>query len=134
MLTLSFLLIRSTLRPLSCLLLVRPLMKIPADSRKITSIILVIPSHNPFIYLPTSESVPFKPYRNNAPPKNWCCFSSRNTNWKQMPDRRIHPLIQDTSLPNNSIHTSKYTPLTFIPINLWEQFSQLANIYFLVKS
>jgi len=80
------------------------------------------------------ESLPPKPYRNNAPPNNFCCFYSRNTNWKQMPDRRIHPLVQDTSLPNNSIQTSKYTWLTFIPINLWEQFSQLANIYFLVSS
>ena len=32
----------------------------------------------------------------------------------------------------NNIKTSKYSPWTFIPKNLAEQFSQLANVYFLV--
>ena len=40
------------------------------------------------------------------------------------------PLLQ---YPNNSISTSKYNLLTFLPINMLEQFSKLANIYFLVK-
>lgn len=31
----------------------------------------------------------------------------------------------------NKIKTSKYTALNFVPKNLIEQFSQLANIYFL---
>ena len=31
----------------------------------------------------------------------------------------------------NSIRTSKYTAITFLPKNLIEQFSKLANIYFL---
>lgn len=31
----------------------------------------------------------------------------------------------------NSIRTSKYTWLTFIPKNLFEQFSKMANVYFL---
>ena len=38
----------------------------------------------------------------------------------------------DLQLCDNAIATSKYTPLTFIPKNLIEQFSKLANIYFLV--
>ena len=50
-----------------------------------------------------------------------------------MPDRKIYPLIQDHELPNNHIQTSKYTCLTFIPKNLMEQFSKLANVYFLVN-
>ena len=31
----------------------------------------------------------------------------------------------------NKIRTSKYTPLSFIPKNLWFQFHNIANIYFL---
>ena len=50
-----------------------------------------------------------------------------------MPDRKIYPLKQDHDLPNNFIQTSKYTFLTFIPKNLMEQFSKLANVYFLVN-
>lgn len=33
--------------------------------------------------------------------------------------------------PRNKIRTSKYTPLTFIPKNIWLQFHNIANIYFL---
>ena len=35
------------------------------------------------------------------------------------------------SLQNNYIRTSKYTLLTFLPLNLFEQFQRLANFYFL---
>ena len=31
----------------------------------------------------------------------------------------------------NKIRTSKYTPLTFVPKNLWYQFHNIANVYFL---
>lgn len=33
--------------------------------------------------------------------------------------------------PRNKIRTSKYTPLSFVPKNLWFQFHNIANIYFL---
>jgi phospholipid-translocating ATPase len=33
--------------------------------------------------------------------------------------------------PRNKIRTSKYTPLTFVPMNVWFQFHNIANIYFL---
>ncbi|MCJ1436635.1 hypothetical protein MMC27_006015 [Xylographa pallens] len=32
----------------------------------------------------------------------------------------------------NKIRTSKYTPLSFVPKNLWYQFHNIANIYFLI--
>ena len=32
---------------------------------------------------------------------------------------------------DNAIHTSKYNVLTFLPLNLWEQFHRPANVYFL---
>uniref|UniRef100_A0A452IYM6 Phospholipid-transporting ATPase n=1 Tax=Gopherus agassizii TaxID=38772 RepID=A0A452IYM6_9SAUR len=35
------------------------------------------------------------------------------------------------SLPNNRIKTSKYNILTFLPVNLFEQFQRVANAYFL---
>lgn len=35
------------------------------------------------------------------------------------------------ALQNNFIITSKYTLLTFLPLNLLEQFQRLANFYFL---
>ncbi|EJD46372.1 phospholipid-translocating P-type ATPase [Auricularia subglabra TFB-10046 SS5] len=34
--------------------------------------------------------------------------------------------------PRNKVRTTKYTPLTFIPKNLYEQFSRVANIYFVL--
>lgn len=34
----------------------------------------------------------------------------------------------------NRMQTSKYTILTFLPLNLLEQFSKLANVYFLFIS
>ncbi len=37
-----------------------------------------------------------------------------------------------TTFCSNATHTSKYTALTFVPINLFEQFRRLANIYFLI--
>ena len=33
-------------------------------------------------------------------------------------------------LQNNNIKTSKYSLLTFLPLNLFEQFQRLANFYF----
>eukprot|EP00931_Biecheleriopsis_adriatica_P106531 TRINITY_DN8096_c0_g1_i1.p1 TRINITY_DN8096_c0_g1~~TRINITY_DN8096_c0_g1_i1.p1 ORF type:complete len:1431 (-),score=323.02 TRINITY_DN8096_c0_g1_i1:78-4370(-) len=35
---------------------------------------------------------------------------------------------------NNTIRTSKYTILTFLPLNLWEQLHRAANVYFLFMS
>lgn len=35
------------------------------------------------------------------------------------------------ALQNNCIKTSKYNILTFLPINLFEQFQEVANTYFL---
>ena len=49
-----------------------------------------------------------------------------------MPDRKILTNLPDMALPNNKISTSKYTLVTFVPKNIFEQFSKMANMYFLV--
>ena len=38
----------------------------------------------------------------------------------------------ETSFKRNRTHTSKYTVVTFIPLNLFEQFRRAANCYFLL--
>ncbi|CAK9002666.1 Probable phospholipid-transporting ATPase IA (ATPase class I type 8A member 1) (Chromaffin granule ATPase II) [Durusdinium trenchii] len=45
-------------------------------------------------------------------------------------------LVQDLAktYPNNKVITSKYTVLTFVPKNVWEQFHKAANSYFLLIS
>lgn len=43
-------------------------------------------------------------------------------------DEEGHLLVE---YPRNKIRTAKYTPLTFVPMNIWFQFHNIANIYFL---
>lgn len=43
-------------------------------------------------------------------------------------DETGHPLAD---FGRNKIRTAKYTPLSFVPKNLWFQFHTIANIYFL---
>lgn len=47
---------------------------------------------------------------------------------KEFKDDEGRPLQQYT---RNKIRTAKYTPLSFIPKNLWFQFHNIANIFFL---
>ena len=46
---------------------------------------------------------------------------------KDASDENGKPLVH---FPRNKIRTAKYTPLTFIPKNLWYQFHNIANVYF----
>ncbi|KAL5341511.1 hypothetical protein BJX70DRAFT_358989 [Aspergillus crustosus] len=43
-------------------------------------------------------------------------------------DEDGHP---KANYPRNKVRTAKYTPLTFVPKNLWFQFQNIANVYFL---
>lgn len=52
--------------------------------------------------------------------------------YTDMPPRHIITNLPDHEVPDNSIKTSKYTPLTFVPLNLLVQFSKLPNLYFLI--
>ena len=44
-------------------------------------------------------------------------------------DEDGHPIV---NFGRNKIRTAKYTPLSFIPKNLYYQFHQIANIYFFI--
>ncbi|CAK0806489.1 unnamed protein product [Prorocentrum cordatum] len=47
-------------------------------------------------------------------------------------EREVHPFKVAPGARSNEIHTSKYRWYTFLPYNLYDQFHNLANIYFLI--
>ena len=73
-------------------------------------------------------------YDNGKQPKGFLGFvPKKHMKWSQEKARMIYPDFADIDLPDNRIQTSKYTCVSFVPKNLYEQFSKLANIYFLVR-
>ena len=66
----------------------------------------------------------------------WCWRCKRS---KEAEDTRLvriggPPRGEVQAFPNNYITTSKYTVLSFLPKNLFEQFRRVANLYFLIIS
>jgi len=59
-------------------------------------------------------------------------MSKRKSIWEDLPDREIKFNETTQNFQHNKINTSKYTLKTFIPKNFIEQFSKMANIYFLI--
>lgn len=59
-------------------------------------------------------------------------LTKRKSIWEELPDREIKINDSSLSFKDNKINTSKYTLFTFIPKNFLEQFSKLANVYFLL--
>jgi phospholipid-translocating ATPase len=47
---------------------------------------------------------------------------------EELVDENGHPI---QSFTRNKIRTAKYTPISFVPKNLWFQFHNVANIFFL---
>ena len=60
----------------------------------------------------------------------YCC--KKKLTWQEMPDRSILSNTLHPEFKNNEISTSKYNCITFVPKNLVEQFSKVANMYFLI--
>lgn len=50
-----------------------------------------------------------------------------------LPDHMIDPKTNQNKIiyPRNKVRTTKYTPLTFLPMNIFFQFTNIANSYFL---
>lgn len=46
-------------------------------------------------------------------------------------DARDEEGLPNTQYVRNKIRTAKYTPLSFVPKNIWFQFHNIANVYFL---
>jgi phospholipid-transporting ATPase len=67
----------------------------------------------------------------NAYKKRGICFQTIPP-YSEMPNRSIITNVPDREVADNSIKTSKYNLLDFIPLNLMVQFSKLPNIYFLI--
>lgn len=67
----------------------------------------------------------------NAYKKKGIIFKSRPP-FEEMPSRSIITNVVDYETCTNEIKTSKYTLLNFIPLNLFYQFSKIANVYFLM--
>ena len=68
----------------------------------------------------------------NFPPFPISFQFAKRLHWQEMSDREILTNNPDNNLSNNGISTSKYTCMTFLPKNLLEQFTKMANVYFLV--
>ena len=60
------------------------------------------------------------------------CLKKNRPAWKDLPNRKLVVGRIDPQIPNNKISTGKYNVITFLPKNLFEQFSKMANMYFLV--
>ncbi|XP_015596375.1 phospholipid-transporting ATPase ID isoform X2 [Cephus cinctus] len=83
-------------------------------------------------YRPTPTSSSSAPP--NSPPATECIGRS-SAFFSSETERRIRANNREYNsqfnYANNYIKTSKYTILTFLPLNLFEQFQRLANFYFL---
>ena len=76
----------------------------------------------------------FQIIKEESMPTTGCLIPSLNMRWVQAnpPLFHTHYVSNHCVRPqNNYIKTSKYSVLTFLPLNLFEQFQRLANFYFL---
>ena len=83
-------------------------------------------SHLPVPPSPTKSNAPAEPAEGTKTERRRIYFNMR------LPQEETHD--DGTPLhwyPRNKIRTAKYTPLTFVPKNLYFQFHNIANIYFL---
>ncbi|KAF7217704.1 phospholipid-transporting ATPase IC [Nothobranchius furzeri] len=88
----------------------------------------------------TSESeaevapeAPQPPMETRPPVVGWK-VKANDRAYHQLPEfkKKIFLCIKKSRYSGNAIKTYKYNALTFLPLNLYEQFKRVANIYFLV--
>ena len=60
------------------------------------------------------------------------CMRIVHQDWITMQAQRSVTLFQGVDGSSNTVRTSKYTLLTFLPLNLWEQFHSPSNVYFII--
>ena len=58
--------------------------------------------------------------------------SSKRKLWENNINIKINLDLNYHDFGNNRINTSKYNPITFVPLNFFYQFSKIANFYFLL--
>jgi len=70
---------------------------------------------------------------NNNQPTDANATSGRRIFFNQpLPDdARDEEGLPKTQFVRNKIRTAKYTPISFVPKNIWFQFHNIANVYFL---
>lgn len=61
------------------------------------------------------------------------CLLRKKNRAHYFAERSVRANESRMDYPNNSISTSKYTAINFLPKNLFFQFSKLANDYFVVS-
>jgi hypothetical protein len=59
-------------------------------------------------------------------------INKKKSLWEDSPDRNIKVNQITEEFKTNYINTSRYTLFSFVPKNIFEQFSKLANFYFLI--
>lgn len=67
-----------------------------------------------------------------AQPKSFAKHDEDDDNKPRILDYDLSTSDIGNTFCNNKIVTAKYTPLTFVPLNLATQFSKAQNVYFLL--
>ena len=83
----------------------------------------VVPSQGFYMNSSVLELFPIELFRSNLTSEN-----SYYSHFLQNASRE--DFVRQNRLPTNKIKTTRYTPLTFVPKNLIEQFHRFANVYF----
>ncbi|KAM4719636.1 phospholipid-transporting ATPase IC [Anableps anableps] len=79
------------------------------------------------------QEAPRPPQETARPPEAGWKVKANDRAYHQLPEfkKKVFLCIKKSRYSGNAIKTYKYNALTFLPLNLYEQFKRVANIYFL---